>query len=29
MAKEAHANPLNSGFATRFDIAAGEGDKTL
>ena len=28
MAKEAHAGPLNSGLTTRFDIAAGEGDKT-
>jgi hypothetical protein len=29
MAKEAHAGPLKSGFATRLDIPAGERDKTL
>jgi len=28
MAKEAHAGQLDSGLTTRFDIAAGEGDKT-
>jgi hypothetical protein len=28
MAKKAHANPLNSGFATRLDISAGERDAT-
>jgi hypothetical protein len=28
MAKKAHAGPLNSGLTARFDIAAGEGDKT-
>ena len=28
MAKEAHAGPLDSGLTTRFNIAAGQGDKT-
>ena len=28
MAKKAHAHPLNSGFATRLDILAGERDAT-